>query len=54
MFVPEKPFDRKKRIERGFSLDKPRMPCYPWPVWLGIVALVIILLECFSIGLAIA
>ena len=47
-------FFRKKRLAAGQPVGKLHMPLYPWLAIIGIIALVAILLSCFSLGLAIA
>jgi len=45
---------RSKRMREGLPVGKIHMPGYPWLPWLGIIALFLILLDCFFIGLNIA
>ncbi len=45
---------RRTRAKQGLAPSRVRMPCYPWLPLAGIAALVLILIDCFFVGLAVA
>jgi L-asparagine transporter-like permease len=45
---------RRARARQGIAPGRVRMPLYPWLPLVGIAALVLVLIDCFFVGLAVA